>query len=224
MSEKISREEVVVTWYMRALEQLFWAFKCSDRPFNNHKVFHITMGLELVCKAYLLGCSASEYEELPLQQGKDKIDSIARKIGHDFEKIFKGLSECLGEEEVNKLLDQDYSNCNGRQFVRIFSMAYLEARYPVPIPSYKRYPKKKCDIRWDLMYSPDLITFCYKTFRKISRSIKNDMRISMPKDAFDSIVYGEARQRFINVIFEGNAEKYVAFKPAECVVGKETQA
>ena len=223
MSKKISREEVVVTWYMRALKQLFWAFMCDDL-FSDHKVFHITMGFELVCKAYLLGCSASEYEVLPLQKGKEKIDSMARKIGHDFKKIFERLSECLGEDEVNKLLDENYSNCNGGQLLKVFSMAYFEARYPVPRPSYMDYHVENGNGPWDLMRSWVFGDFCYKTFRKISLSIKNDMGISIPKDAFDRAIYGEKGQRFINSIFEGNAEKYVAFKPAECAVGKESQA
>jgi hypothetical protein len=212
LSEKITSEEVVGTWYMRAIGEFFWAFKVGDEDFfSMHKAFHLSMGFELACKAYLLGWEKEKYEGLPFQKGKEIVNTLAKGFNHKYAKIFKSVGKHLGELEIKQLLEKDYLNYCGKQIIGVLQDAYLEARYPVPNPSYRKFPMKNGGGHWNPMQSSALPDFCHDVVRKLSLSMKNEMNLRIPKMHFDSVVYGSDGQRFINVLFEGDPSKFINF-------------
>ena len=50
----LTKEIVVLTWLQRGIEDLFFAFRVQG-SFVRYSPFFNYMGLELICKSYLLG-------------------------------------------------------------------------------------------------------------------------------------------------------------------------
>lgn len=91
--KKISKAIVVTTWAHIALKDFFIAFYLDDK-FPWYSTFFCHQGLEKICKAYLLGTIAAEFESLPFTEAKTKINKLAKdkkRMGHNLMEILEKL-------------------------------------------------------------------------------------------------------------------------------------
>lgn len=166
----LQKKDVLLKWACSGIRDFLIAFTVSDFfPFFVGFCYH--QGIEKVCKAYILGKRASEYESLSEQDARNKINEIAKKIGHNLKVIIKDLI-ATNVLDRNALI-KEYSDLHGfsidvEKCLDILEKAYLECRYPVPIPVYKNFPitdknGKKVGAYWDPLNSSDPMEFAYNT-------------------------------------------------------------
>lgn len=62
------------------------------------------MGLEKICKSYLLTENSFEYENLKDDEAKEKVDSIARKWRHNLERMINNIKESMGNQTIKNIL------------------------------------------------------------------------------------------------------------------------
>lgn len=164
MSLKLDKKVVVKTWARRGVVDFYLGFEISEKvPW--YPPFFYCQGLEKICKAYLLGTKASEYEPLSEQEAKKKIDGIAKNLskclkqGHCLKEMIEQL---ISLHVLDKsVLTKKYANygaqdITGEKIIEILEKAYTECRYPVPDSISKRYPLGR-NIKWDPLASDEPI-------------------------------------------------------------------
>ena len=111
MPEKLTKEMVVLIWLKRGFMQLCWAFEADDRS-RDHRPFHLTVAVEMFCKACILGKEGQEYEGLSFKDGKAKIDKLATHYRHNYEKMINKIMEIPGANNTFKCLTKIYYSEN----------------------------------------------------------------------------------------------------------------
>lgn len=209
----LTREVVVLTWLQRGIEDFFFAFKAHG-SFVRYSPFFNYMGFELICKSYLLGCKADDYENLPFQKGLKEVDEIARKdFGHNLSDIICSIQNRKPSGKVTYLLSKNFDGFSGVDFVETLKSAYLECRYPVPEPIHRKFPLRK--IRgafWDPVYSSGLPKFCYAMAREILGYIRDDFSIKVPQTFLERLRPKTTYRRFRNLFFANQKNLLVGRK------------
>lgn len=185
---KLSREDVIKAWVRSGIKDFRIADDMSDKwPF--YVAFFYHQGLEKLCKAYLLGTMASEYESLSRQEAKKRIDEIARdkkKMGHNLSKMIERLIEANVLDK--SILTKKYKvmpvlEITGEKFIEILEKAYTECRYPVPDPVHKKYSlNNKGKVHWVPRASSDLEEFAYQVRLIIIEKLEKDFNMTIPRD------------------------------------------
>lgn len=207
--EKLSKEIVVITWFIRGLEDIFFAFRANS-PFRYEPYFN-TMGFEMICKAYLLATKASEYESLEKNAAINKIDKLARYWGHNIDIMVDEIKNSINDPEFTSILSNSYDSYTGDQFVKVMESAYLECRYPVPNPIHERFPiDGHPEMYWEPLCSSGLGKFCFAFTRKIIIYLKKRFNIIIPKNEFDKIITGEAGVRFCNLFLKDTPNGFLS--------------
>jgi len=207
----LKREDAVGTWARSGIKDFFIAFHIENK-FPRYSTFFCYQGLEKNCKAYLLGTKAAEYENLPRQQAKEKIDKIVRDrktMGHGLKKMINDLisHSVLAREILTKEYgDLSYGGGNkitGLKCMEILEKAYIECRYPVPGPISKSYllPKYK-NIFWEPLGSSEPEKFAYEVGLTVIEKIGNDFNMAIPRDKFSSSIDDEDWIRFRRIFFK----------------------
>jgi len=199
--EKLTKETVVLTWFFRGLEDLFFAFRIKS-PFRYEPFFN-TMAFEMICKAYLLAEKAGQYEHLKGNQAVGKIDKLAKCWGHHIGVMVDEITASINDQDFQNLFSQKFNGYTGDQFVKVMEAAYLESRYPVPNPIHEKFPiHGHPGTYWDPLCSSGLQYFCFSFTRRIMTYLKEKFGITVPKEEFDRIVTGEAGERFCNIFLK----------------------
>jgi hypothetical protein len=207
--DTLDKRTVILTWLLRGIEDFFMAFKIEDF-FSRYRPFFYAMGFEMVCKAYLLGSKAAEYERLEKKQAVAKIDTIAKKLGHNVSRLSQDLSECIGGGKIEAVLKKDFDGFTGDQLLAVIEAAYLESRYPVPNPIHEKFPVENGEgICWEPLYSSGLEKFCHAFTREILDGLKQNFGITIRKTELDERLTGDARLRFCNLLFDGKINEFV---------------
>ncbi len=161
-----------------------------------------------MCKAYLLGKRSSEYESFPEQQGRKKVDNIAKnECGHNLNEMIKKLiSYGVLDQNIfkNKYAKYGVKDITGKDITKILEKAYLECRYPIPNPVYKNYPIKKGRIKIfdDPLGLSEPRKFAFEVGHKIIEKIEKNFNISIPKNKFYTNIDEKDWTRFRRIFFQ----------------------
>ena len=206
----LTREEVVFEWLQMSISDLFFAFKIDD-SFVRYAPFFNAMGFELMCKAYLLGCRASDYETLPIQKGFRKVDQIAKKeLSHKLSDIIDDIKNRKPSGQIPRLLSDNFDGFSGSDFVNTLESAYLECRYPVPKQIYKKFPIEGMKRMYrNPIYSSGLRKFCYSIAREILTYISDDFSIKVSRTFLDTLRPKTTCRRFRRLFFADHAKPLI---------------
>lgn len=210
MIEKLERDRVVKAWIVSGIQDFLIAF-LIDEEFPFYVAFLYHQGLEKISKGYLLGQRSVEYESLPFQQAKKIINQIVtdkKKMGHNLNGMIQKLVELkILEDDVFKkryVISDDIKFNTGAECVEILEKAYLECRYPVPNPSYKKYPIVGSNGHWYPIASSEPRDFAYHTGLKIIKKAEQDFNLTISKDksTYSETLKNEDWFRFRRIFFE----------------------
>jgi len=78
----MSRKRAVQEWTARAIDKYFLGFVIAEKiskSYEDYEPFFYAHGLEMICKAYIIGNRYSQYKNLSFNVAKTKIDEIAKE-------------------------------------------------------------------------------------------------------------------------------------------------
>jgi len=205
----LDKQTVIETWLSRALEHLHLAFDLADGPWVRYEPFFVYMGLELLCKAYLLAEKFSEFEGLEDQKLKDKVDKIARSFSHGLSAMINELDTHIGDNRIRNVLSQEFDGYTGQQIVKVLESAYTECRYPVPKTVSQRFPINGTDMCWYPLLSSGLAKFGRVIGREALRSIKTRFGVGITSAYIKSVRSKESGERFCRLFFEDKLDEFL---------------
>lgn len=214
----IDPDQVVLIWVTRGIEYFFLSFRVSEMDRHSRfDQFLNAMGLEMICKGYLLAVYRTEYEGLVEKKAKERINELAKNWGHDVQKLIKIIKRNIGEEKIQPFLEKEFrgfeptidlhrKNKNlSKTVLSGIESAYLECRYPVPQPFYKDKQFKVIgveDAYFDPLCSSDIHRFCYEFCRLILTDLKENFGLCIPRWWFNQKITGNKGRRFGNLLFD----------------------
>ena len=135
----IDKKEVVFTWMSFGLRDFYISFELEDaNKWHAYSTFFCHQGLEKICKAYLIGTESVHYEKLERSKALEEINQIAKKHNHGLRELLESLQS---RNVVSKIqISRKVDGYAGSELIQILDNAYLESRYPIPNPTYKKYP------------------------------------------------------------------------------------
>ncbi len=188
---KLKKEDVVWLWATRGVAEFYIGFDIWNR-FDWYSAFFWHQGLEKLCKAYLLGTKAAEYESKSEQQAKEIIDKLAKnkkEMGHNLEMLdklilMKVLDKDIMTKSFARFKDESIDeNITGKDCVVVLEKAYTECRYPlVPNPASRIYLSPNKAISYNIMSSQDLMKFAFEVGLSILQKIEQDYNFIVPRD------------------------------------------
>lgn len=211
-SELIDPDWVVRVWVTTGIEDFFLSFRMSESiGHSRYDQFLNAMGLELVCKGYLLTVKRPEYEGLVETQAREKVYKLAKSMDHKIAVLVEDISKIIGHDKVQSVLNKKYGGFTGSQNLEAIEAAYLECRYPIaPNPFYKNFPLKGLkDTYEDPVYSSGLHGFCYEFCRLILHDLKSRFGIGIPKSWWNQKIKDDAGRRFGNLLFDSRKENFL---------------
>ena len=133
------------TWLFYGICDLYFSFHTQDLVFDNHAAFSGIMALEKHLKGALIFGRGAEFSTLGelKAKAKDKVQSIAKEYGHDFQKMISACNEQFGEDHLNRIVGQDYGGYNGSQLLIVLKSSYMETRYPTTTNVSSQFPIDK---------------------------------------------------------------------------------
>ena len=134
MEKPFTKEEVVKGWIIRGIQDfyIFWSigYEWHDQIFS-----FLSQGLEKICKAYILGKQAHEYESLEENIAREKMFDITKDLNHDFVKMIK----IINNKEVDSFIaNYGDDKITGTEILSRLEILFHQSRYPFP-PDPKRY-------------------------------------------------------------------------------------
>jgi len=197
------------------IEDFFLSFRMSEKVgCSRYDPFINAMGFELVCKGYLLALKRSKYEGLGDTQAKIKVNELAKGMNHKVKDLVKEIKKSIGQGKVQRLLDKKYAGYTGSKILKAIEATYLECRYPVPTPFYKRDKDFKVpglkNAYFDPLYSSGLHKFCYEFCRLILSDLKLNFGITIPESWLKQKISGDEGIRFENLFFDSRKEDFMS--------------
>jgi len=225
-SEIIDHDLVVQIWLTRGIEYLFLSFRVGEMDrYSLFDQFLNAMGLEMICKGYLLAVHQAEYKGLVEKKAKERINKLASNWGHEVKKLIESIKGNIGVEKIQTFLEKEFSgfeqkkdppqkNTNlSKTILSGIEAAYFESRYPVPQPFYK---DKRFEVigvgnaYFDPLYSSDIHTFCYEFCRVILTDLKEKYGICLPSSWFNQKISGDEGERFGNLLFDSRKQDFIS--------------
>lgn len=204
----MEKEKVVLSWVRRGIKDFYIGYFLIDDVFLWDAPFFYHQGLEKICKSYILASKASEYESLPEQKAKEKINSLAKQEGHELKRMIKKL---IHNNVLNReILSKQYLQYTGGNIIEILESAYHECRYPMPETISNQYPirNEKGQIKghWDPIGSSDPRDFAFEVGLKIIKMIERNFNISIPKEKnlISPLIKNNDWIRFRRIFFKEN--------------------
>ena len=133
------RNEVVTCWLYSGLRDFYISFEFEEaNRWHAYSTFFCSLGLEKSCKAYLIGTESARYEKMGRVRALQEVNKIAQGYGHDLQNLLR----CLQTRGVvsNPQIAKGIGGYTGGELIQVLENAYREARYPMPNPTYKKYP------------------------------------------------------------------------------------
>ena len=200
MCKRNSKGRVVGTWMERGIYDLFVSFDIDEKH-TFLSVFFLHQGLEKLCKAYLLCKRSKEYEILHENEGLIKINEIVKDrktMGHSLAEMLKKVFS----NEEHEIIFKEYRNSK-MKIVDIVENGYLECRYPVPNPTYKKFPiEGENNMYTQPMGDSDLPIHIFRVsnmlINKIEKDFNVDINITLEKRS--SKIKNDEWERFTNLL------------------------
>jgi hypothetical protein len=212
-AEGATKQEVVLTWTFRAIEDFFFAFQheypCRFGPFFE------AMGLEMILKSYFLAEQASKFEGLPEKEQKFKINKIAKGLGHNLDDLIERADKSISAAGLKELLAQDFDGYTGKQMLEALEAAYIECRYPVPDPLHRKHPLCDRDGRQikgsyrDPIYSSGTAKFAYAVARIVLGLIRKEHGVALDRQYLRQLLARDDGRRFCNLFFGGEIDRFI---------------
>jgi hypothetical protein len=173
------------------------------------------MGVEKICKGFLLFHNDSVYEQLSEQCARQRIEEELRtRWSHSLKKMLKDIGAIIGQDRMNEVLSTRFDGFTGKQFRNVVERGYMESRYPTANPIYRQFPVKNNSaggpkLFLDPLGSSGLHKFAYRLSQEILLHLKgvenfSDLKISVEK----LLGVEETGRRFTNLFFKGDVKKY----------------
>lgn len=201
MKEKLTKEIVVVHWMLNGIEDFFCAFSIDPPRFSRQQSFFNAMGLEKICKSFLLAANAYQYEGLTADRAKKKIIELAKCWGHKIRIMLEAIKEIVNDKQIITLLkNRNDLFIDTEHLIEDIERANEECRYPVSNPSYRKYPIPGTkNGYWISLFSSDFGKICYEFSFLIISYIKKVYKISISEEELNRFRKGDLGKRFNNV-------------------------
>ena len=212
----LEKARVIQTWTAAGVRDFYISFEFeAERKWHKYSTFFCHQGLEKICKAYIIAESASRWEHLPEDQALDRVQRIAKNLGHDL----KTVINCLRSRNVLPKPSRTQRSRNTRntrsahsgsysenELVEILEASYFEARYPIPKSSqiHRKYPLSNSKRMFsDPIGETAPIRYARKMALAVLKRIDSDFSIYIPKrkKAVQSGISDESWKRFHRVFF-----------------------
>jgi len=170
----MDRQLVAKTWLNYGLTDLYFAFDSDDDAFSDNILFSEIMGLEKFAKAVLLFHRHQEYEGMTHTDAKQKINDLAKGMGHNFKNMLKELSQFMADD-IARIKKADFDGYAGSDLIRAVCAGYMETRYPVPTPISDSFPIKGTKLKHDPLWSSGITKFIYAVCNACFASLSLDI-------------------------------------------------
>lgn len=191
-------DQVAKRWVYGALCDLYCAFTLSDDwTFEDQERFLEIMGLEKLFKAVLLFHNRTQYEHLSDVEARVKLNKMAMALGHDVDKLLRGLRAL--NVDVDSILTSDFDGYKGADLVQAVKAGYMETRYPVPNLISEKFPIPGAPgVTHDPLSSSGFTKFVYALsgacYRTLSSKVDFSTVLSQFRDTYKH--RGESLGRF----------------------------
>ena len=201
MMKKLTKEIVVVHWMINGIEDFLFAFDIDNPRFSRKQSFFYAMGLEKICKSFLLASNSYQYEGLTVNKANKKIIELAKCWGHKISTMLEAIKLIVYDPQFTELFNKKYILFNNaKQLIDVIEKANGECRYPVSNPSYKKFPIPGTkDGYWDPHYSSDFGKLCVDFSLKIISYVEKIYKISISEEELNIFREGDLGKRFDNV-------------------------
>lgn len=161
----MDRQLIAKTWVHFGLTDLYFAFDSDGVAFSDNVLFSEIMGMEKFIKAVLLFNLHHEYERLTQTDAKKRIDELAKRMGHNFEKMLKDLLPFMSDD-IDRISKTDFDGYIGSDLIQAVRAGYMETRYPVPELISDKFPINEIsindtEITHDPLWSSGITKFIY---------------------------------------------------------------
>ncbi|MDD2716781.1 MAG: hypothetical protein PHW04_12885 [Candidatus Wallbacteria bacterium] len=211
--DKLSKEQAVNWWIYHSFLH-FVAGKALEEiddvsPINSHfEPYFCYMGIELLCKAFIIAENSASFSSLEFEKAKTKIDEIAKDISHKIEKVIKKIGIDNPNCDIPSILKTKYDNLSGEEALTCLEAAYIETRYPVPIGIHKKFPLT-INIYHDPLNCSAIIDFSYALGRALLFLIKEKHHIFFDETIMGNSVLSSGQwRRFVNLFFVSKSSDY----------------
>lgn len=202
----MDRERIAKTWLFRGLSDLFFAFDSDNPAFEDNARFSEIMGLEKFLKAVLLYQRHAEYEALPQDEARQRLNKMAMDLGHKFDVMLKALTDA-GLRDIEQIRRNDYDGYEGDQLVHAVEKGYMETRYPVPTPVSDKFPIGSTGFTHDPLSSSGMTKFiyaiCNACFHELSQKVDFTDMLNQFRETFQ---HRESFSRFNNSFWEARCK------------------
>lgn len=215
----MSRSEAVKLWIGRSISQFYLGFFISEKisfHYKDYRLFFYANGLEMLCKAYIIGNRYYEFKNLSFKGAKEKIDDIAKKFGHNLNSLIDELikirvlpADFFNEvHHHNHINNVDFTNSD---MIKTLKALYLESRYPVIELDYKRYYYEKVK---NVPYatnkrliaipsaSHEMEFFVRKIFILLLTKVEKDFRLKISREKLQGDIPDRDWDRFSNLFLK----------------------
>jgi hypothetical protein len=198
---KIDKQFVIQTWVSRGINDFYISFEFEDvNRWHEYSTFFCHQGLEKICKTYLLAKKAKEYDNK--KQALEKINKIAKRFGHELRKliVLLRLENVLSKDDIS----QKIGGYTGDELIDILEKAYIESRYPVPDPIYRKYPianKGNYKMFSDPIGETAPIIYARKIALTVLKKIESDFSISISRNKISNKIDDKDWIRFRRIFF-----------------------
>jgi len=204
----MNKETAVSAWIFSGIFDLYVGFYLEAFHLSKPRVFYSTMGLEKILKGYILHECANEYENLQENESLGRIDRIARRYSHNYERMLNEIIEPQIGQPITNILDTDYligpeggENYKGRDFLEALNKVYMESRYPTVEPISNTF-RANDHFNWDILHSSNLIDFIYDMSIEVLKNLKGKVDLVHKAERVEGhLGRTDVWRRFKNIFF-----------------------
>ena len=205
----MNKETAVSAWVFSGIFDLYVGFYLEAFHLSKPRVFYSTMGLEKILKGYILNECANEYENLQESESLNRIDRIARRYSHNYERMLNEIIEPQVGQPITNILEADYligpegdRNYKGRDFLEALGKVYMESRYPTAEPISDSFRANEY-LNWNILHSSNLIDFIYDTSIEVLKDLKGKVNLIPKMERVEESLGGtDVWRRFKNIFFK----------------------
>jgi hypothetical protein len=135
----ITGDAVASTWLQRGIADLYLGFHLDSPCFGDQAMFMQIMALEKHLKAVLLFEERAQFETLPKEQARQKLNEMAKRLSHKFPKMLDSAA-AVSKGAIRNVDSTKLGIFEGAALLKSITEGYEETRYPVPRPSWRSFP------------------------------------------------------------------------------------
>lgn len=205
----MDKKIIIETWVYRGIRHLCFGYEINGRYWRTYQSFFEYMGLETLCKAYLLTLKANEFENLNEDDAIYKSNEIAKGFGHKLKSMLNKINDDIGENKIINIMKNDYDGFNGDKLVDVLEASFIETRYPIPKPISKEFVIEGTSFHWDPISSHGNRKLVYALSKEILISLKIKYGVGIHKASMESLLSTPSGMKFCNTIFGQDIDVYL---------------